>query len=162
YYLFYEQGGLELVRLANALTLALTLFLVVLFSWKRSGSAGLAAAMGIFVFIGSWQVLTVRPQTFSLLLFALVYAALDRAHKQPWWLIVPPVLVALWTNLHGAFPAGIMLVGCFALAGAWEAWRAGNLWRDRRLWSLALCLVGCLLATLANPYGWAIYEYVGL
>jgi hypothetical protein len=162
YYLLYQQGGLELVRLVNSLTMALTLFLVVLLAWRRSGSAGLAAAVGVFTFVGSWQVLTLRPQTFSLLLFVIVYWALDRARQRPWWLVVPPLLIGLWTNLHGAFPAGIMLVGCYLLAAAWDAWRAGNLWRDRHFRLMALCLVGSVLATLVNPYGWGIYEYVGI
>ncbi len=162
YYHLYEIGGLELVQFANAAFLALTFSLVALFCWHKCGSLGVATAIGIFTFFGSWQVLTIRPQTFSLLLFVLVYWSLDQWEKRPWLLLVPPPLIGLWANLHGAFPAGIMLIGCFGLATAWKAWRNGNLWTNKKCWLLAACLVGSLLATMVNPYGWTIYQYVGL
>lgn len=162
YYLLYQQGGLALVQFVNSAVLALTLFLLVLFCWQRCSSPGLAAAAGIFAFFGSWQVLTIRPQTFSLLLFVLVYISLHYSARRSWLLLAPPLLVGLWANVHGAFPAGILLVGCYAGAAAWQAWREHKVWRDRTTWLLAACLLATVLATLANPYGWTIYEYVGL
>jgi hypothetical protein len=162
YYLLYQAGGLDLVLVVNSLTVALTILLVVLFCWQRSESLGIASAVGTLVFLGSWQVLTLRPQTFSLLLFVLIYWALDRARRQPRWLMVPPVLIALWTNLHGAFPAGVLLVGCYLLATLWQAWRASRLRRDPASWQFGGCLAASVLATLVNPYGWGIYHYVGL
>jgi hypothetical protein len=180
YYHLFEAGGLELVQVANALVLALTFFLVVLFCWQKSQSLGIATAVGIFTFFGSWQVLTIRPQTFSLLLFVLIYWCLDGWRKRPWLLLIPPVLVGLWANLHGAFPAGWMLVGCFAAAQvgkivAEEMFARPQtamgqrlrssvvaLAKDRAVWLLTACFVGSVLATLVNPYGWTIYEYVGV
>ena len=39
----------------------------------------LASAVGIFTFFGIWQILTIRPQTFSLLLFVILYDVLDQS-----------------------------------------------------------------------------------
>jgi hypothetical protein len=160
YYRLYQWGGMDLVRVANALVLALTLSMLVDLCWRKSASLPVAAAIGIFTFFGLWQILTVRPQTFSLLLFVLLYDVLDRSEKRPAWLLVPPFILALWANLHGAFPAGIMLIGCFALTAAWQGRRAGRLFNYPHTWRLAICLAVSLLATLINPYGWGIYEYV--
>jgi len=162
YYKTYQAGGLELVRLVNALTLALTLGWLVAMCLRRSGSLAAAAGTGILMFFGLWQILTVRPQTFSLLLFVLLYDLLDRAAAHPRLLLLAPLVLVLWANLHGAFPAGIMLIGCFALAAVWQGWKEGRLLRSRAVWSLGLCLLASLAATLINPYGWRIYEYVGL
>jgi hypothetical protein len=163
YYFLFEQGGLALVQCVNALLLALTMALLVLLCRRISGSLGVAAAVGIVTFFGLWQVLTIRPQTCSLLLFVLLYSLLDAAARRPWLLFVPPVLLALWANLHGAFPAGLLLLGCFLLARAWEAWKAGQpVLADVFLRRLALCLGVSVLATLVNPYGWGVYQYVGL
>ncbi len=162
YFLLYEQGGLALVQVVNALVMATAVGLLVGVCRRLSGSALAAMIVGIAVFLGLWQVLTIRPQTFSLFLFIVLFDILDRSQTQPWLLVVPPTLLAAWANLHGAFPAGLMLTGCFLVAEAGLAWKRGKLWHDRRCLQLAACLAGCVLATLLNPYGWRIYLYVGL
>jgi hypothetical protein len=162
YYGIYQAGGLPLVQTLNALAVALTLFLLVRFCCRVSGSAEAASAWGVFTFLGLWQILALRPQTLSLLLFVLLYEVLDRAEQDRRWLVWPPLLLALWSNLHGAFPAGLLLLGCFLLDAYWRAWRQpgdGSL-RGQAV-ALTLCLAGCCLATLLNPYGWKIYRYVG-
>src|SRR5260370_18836952 len=68
--------------------------------------------------------------------------------------------MALWRNMHGAFAAGLMPIGCLLLAAAWRGWRDGHLFKNPQTWRLALCLAVGLLATLINPYGWEIYQYV--
>jgi hypothetical protein len=162
YYFLYEHGGLALVQVVNSLTLAVVIGVVVWMCRRRCPSLLVAGALGVFTFFGLWQLLIIRPQTFSLLLFVLMYAALDAAERRPWLLAVPPLLMALWVNLHGGFPIGLALTGCFFLAAAWDGWRRGG-WgvlRDRRVWALGLCLAAAALATLANPYGWKVYLYV--
>jgi hypothetical protein len=176
YHALFDLGGLELVRCVNALLLAATLALVTWHCRRASGSLGAAVAVAVLTFFGLWNVLTIRPQTFSLLLFAGLYAALSGAERRPALLWLGPPVLALWANLHGAFPAGLMLIGCFLLGAAWRAWRgaradlsvrARGMPRARtdqsaRPTPLALCLGASLLATLANPYGWGVYRYVGL
>jgi hypothetical protein len=177
YYRLYEVGGLGLVQLVNSLTLALMMAVVVWLCRRRCGSVLVAAGLGIFTFFGLWQLLIIRPQTFSLLLFVLLYAVLELAdgpivaadsleagppHRRYWLLLAPPFIMALWVNLHGGFPIGLILIGCFLLAAAWEASRRHR-WgvlRDGRVWALALCLAASVAATSANPYGWKVYEYV--
>lgn len=161
YYVLYRAGGLALVQVVNALITALTMGWLVVLCGRLAGSRVAALAVGIAVFLGLWQVLTIRPQTFSLLLFVILFDVLERAQRQPWLLLAAPALMALWSNLHGAFPAGLILVSCFCLAEAGLASRRGQLLRDRRVRQLAVCLVACVLATLINPYGWHIYLYVG-
>jgi len=159
YFVLFDLGGLPLVRVVNALLVALTLAILMTICRRRSGSAVATMVVGIGVFLGLWQVLTIRPQTFSMFLFVCLFDLLDRSEHTPRFLFIPPALVAIWVNVHGAFPAGLVLVGAYLLAQAGAAWKRG--WRDRRLWHLSACLAACILATLVNPYGWHIYEYVG-
>jgi hypothetical protein len=69
--------------------------------------------------------------------------------------------MALWANLHGAFPAGLMLLGCW-----WLARVLGKSDAPSRTGAAARFIVPSLyvtastLATLCNPYGWDIYRYV--
>lgn len=161
YAVLFQWGGLALVQVINALLVALTLGWLVLLCRRRSGSLPAALAVGIFTFLGLWNVLTIRPQTFSLLLFIATLNILECSERRPWLLVLPPFFLGIWANLHGAFPAGLMLVGCYLLGEGVKAWRNCQFLRNRRFWALAGCLTACVLATLINPYGWNIYLYVG-
>jgi hypothetical protein len=163
YHLQYQIGGLDLVQICNALLVAAALAIIVGHAARTSQSATIAAAVGIVTFLGSWQVLTIRPQSISLLLFAIEYLALDLAERNRRWLLVPPLIAAVWANTHGAFPLAWVLVGIYLAAALLDGCQEAGL---RGLWtiktqSLAICLVATAAATLLNPYGWTIYEYVG-
>lgn len=162
YHALFERGGLDLVQCVNAALLALMFGWLVAFCRRAADSLGVAAVVGVVTFLGLWQLLTLRPQTMSLLLFVVLYDVLDRSEQRAAWLFVPPPLLALWANLHGAFPGGLLLIGCFVAAAAWRAWRQGDgLLRDVRLRRLLLCLAACVAATAINPYGPWVYQFVG-
>jgi len=162
YHYLYAAGGLPLVQLANSLLLTAMTGVLVWLCWRRSRSLTLAAGLAAFAFVGLWQLLLIRPQTYSMLLFVVLYGILELSAGRRALLALAPPILALWANLHGGFPIGLILVGCYLVAATWEAARARgrSFWHDGRLRALALCLTGCLLATLLNPYGWRVYYYV--
>jgi hypothetical protein len=157
-YQLYKLGGFSLVQTVNSSILALMMAALVLLCRRRSGSLAAAAGICLLVFFGLWQMLLIRPQTFSLMLFVLLYGCLERALARPCWLFVAPLILAVWANVHGGFPVGLALVACYAGAVFFGTWGQRSSGRAFLPW--ALCLMGCLGATLANPYGWHIYEYV--
>lgn len=161
YYHLYRSGGVALLYLVNSLALAGMMALLVFACRRASGSLVVAAGLGMLAFFGLRQLLFVRPQTFSLLLFALVFVLLDLSERRRGWLLAVPALIALWANLHGAVPIGLYLIGAFFLGAAWEATFAEGKppWQNRRSCDLALCLLGSVLATGINPYGYALYSY---
>lgn len=157
YFVLYDAGGLGLVQVANAAMVAMTMALLVAICRRRCGSLVIAMTVGIATFLGLWHVLTLRPQTFSLLLFLVTYDVIDRSEERPWLLAAVPFIMALWTNLHGAFPAGLMLLGSALAEAGWRGWRESD-WR--RFLALTACVAASSLATFANPYGLGIYSYV--
>jgi hypothetical protein len=174
YFFLFEHGGLALVQTINSLILALVMGGVVWLCWRKSKSMLLSAGLAVFAFFGLWQLLIIRPQTFSLLLFVALYAALELSDRSKWYLLIPPVLLVLWANLHGGFPVGLILVSCYVLAAfvkpltepvpdnVTSSWRPKLTNAMRSVWPWALCLAVCLAATCVNPYGWRIYQYVGV
>jgi hypothetical protein len=162
YHYLYTAGGFPLVQLVNSLLLTAMTGVLVWLCWRASRSLTLAAGLAAFTFLGLWQLLLIRPQTYSMFLFVVLYAVLELSGRRRWLLALAPPIVALWTNFHGGFPIGLMLVGCYFAAATWDAWRARGRawWRDPRWGALALCLTACALATLLNPYGWRVYQYV--
>src|SRR5262249_16950035 len=130
--------------------------------YRTCKSMAVAGGVGVFIFIGLWQLFLIRPQTLSLLLFVSLYAVMEGARERPWLLFFAPPHLALWGNVHGAFPIGLVLIGCYGLAALLEAvWeRKWAALRDRKVWLLAACLLASVLATLLNPYGVGVYDYV--
>jgi hypothetical protein len=96
----------------------------------------------------------VRPQLFSLLLFAVLLSCLLAARRgsQRWLLVLPP-LFAAWANLHGGW-----IVGGAILA----LWTAALLVTNERRFALASATAGLvsLMATLATPYGITLWHFL--
>ncbi|MDC0934920.1 hypothetical protein OAS39_01445 [Pirellulales bacterium] len=109
-----------------------------------------------------------RPQLLSFLLCSVVLVCLDRGFTR-WqshqaidfrWLWPLPLVFIAWTNSHGAFVAGLCIVGAL-LAG-----RMIELF-VRRGWNsigaqvhLAAIGLACLAATLVNPYGIELHSWL--
>jgi hypothetical protein len=162
FYRLHTLGGLPLVQTVNSAILAVMMALLVVLAWRRCGCLIAASAVCLLAFFGLWQLLIIRPQTLSLLLFVLQYGILEEAIYRRWFLFIPPLIMAIWVNVHGGFPIGLVLIGGYVAACAIEqSWTSPERPR-RQLRGWLLCLLASLTATLANPYGWRVYEYVSL
>lgn len=99
-----------------------------------------------------------RPWLFTILFFVIEIDVLMYARRtgKTRELLFLPVLFALWSNLHIQFVDGLLVL---ALAVA-EAFLSEGWWQRARLPRATMCWAGiaCLLATMANPYGWKIYQ----
>ena len=144
--------GLNLLRIA--VTLA-TLALV----W--CSSAGIPERYKILI-VGAGALgirlrsLPVRPQLFSLLLFAALMTLInrsDRTHSwRPLWFV--PIVMALWANVHGGWIVGLAVFGLWCLMTVInESWR-------RRL-VIAVLLTASVVATLITPYGFEMWNFIG-
>ncbi len=163
FYRLYQWGGLSLVQSINALVIA-TALATVFRLCRRAGAGGaLSTAITSFTFLGLWQTFLIRPQSFSLLLFVLLYHILKYGSAQR-RLICCPLIMAAWCNLHGGFPIGLVLIFSFVcsafLSGTGFQLVSGRQDTGWKPVPLLLLLVS-LLATLINPYGWHIYQYAG-
>jgi hypothetical protein len=146
--------GLNLVRVA-AIVGVLTL------AWRRASATGNSqivvpvlafAAIGIFL-----RVYPIRPQLFSILLFAVQLHLLTRydTMRSARVLLWLPVVMCAWVNLHGGWIVGL------GVLMVWTGMRVLLAPSDRRT---ALALMGITLATgaatLVNPYGPELWGFV--
>jgi len=158
----YSALGLHgIATLATVLTLGFVASLVVLFS--RCGRMLRAIALAALVFSASAIVVTPRPWLFTCLFFVLELYLLSQARDrgQAAWLIPVPPLLALWANVHIQFVYGLAVMGLFAIeypVAAVLKWDSTSARRMNRWFVVALVL--STLATLANPYGWRLYNVV--
>lgn len=104
-----------------------------------------------------------RPHLVTPLMTAIFCRALNSVERTrnpvPLWGL--PLLTILWTNLHGGFFVGIVLICSYAIgAGAEELLHGSRdgAWLRSRPYILAA--VACGLASLLNPYGYDLHRHV--
>jgi len=123
-----------------------------------------------------------RPHLFTLFFVVVFLGILDRAYiegipplsgdgsprppgpatRRMLWLL--PVLTILWTNLHGGFLAGLILIAAYTAGGLMEAFlgAGGEVRRGvlDRVKPFFLTGVFCALATLVNPYFIGLHVHI--
>jgi hypothetical protein len=159
-YLLYRLGGYSAILLVFSAVAALAFGLM---AWRSQG----AAATRIFALVlAVWcahPTFSIRPQEFSLLLFALFYALLEnfrRTGSVRGLMLLPP-LALLWVNLHGGYvlgPALILLFGAGAAGDALARLPAARPFGAQAK-ALGLTLAACLLVVPVNPNGVLMYVY---
>src|SRR5450432_2250713 len=162
-------GGLQAVALFSILLLCVTfavLFLVV----KRKANAIVSIGITMLAAAASSIHWLARPHLFTLLFLVLFYAALDRVREGRTrlggvpYLAILPVATILWTNLHGGFFVGALMIAAFGagelLTIAFSAEPAGRLpaWRNARRYFLSA--LACMAASLINPYTWHLHAHM--
>ncbi|MEX0938242.1 MAG: hypothetical protein WDZ59_10325 [Pirellulales bacterium] len=111
---------------------------------------------------------SMRPQLLSFVCFAVLMALLEKAFAR-WsesgeahlrWLLPVPVVMVVWTNSHGGFVAGLCVLGVYLAGRGIEA----LVKRGRAGWPMVgkLAAVGIVsaLATLINPYGPGLHQWM--
>jgi hypothetical protein len=106
-----------------------------------------------------------RPHLLSLLLM-LVWTAVVEGYRRrrSRWILLLPLWMVLWANLHGAFVATFPMLIVYALGEALEfaiRGRARSEELRRVLGTYALVAFLSALATLATPYGADLYRHIG-
>jgi hypothetical protein len=147
-------GGVGLVLL-KVLVIAATLAIVV-WSWPRELPARVRLWLVGAVLIGTIpQANHVRPQLFSLLLFAMLLRLLAVPMRGTAPTIASiAILFALWVNLHGGWIVG---GGALAVWVAFAVVRARSV-GERLAWMGAGA--AAVLATFVNPYGWRMWGFL--
>jgi hypothetical protein len=155
YLAFAAGGGFGLIALKT--TVMLVAAAAVLVSLRSSTLTPAVHDSLIFMFVAGTfaRAHAFRPQVFSITLFALILLLLRIAERGNWRVLAfAPVVFGLWVNLHGGWLVGL---GVF---GFWVALKLAVGRREIPLSWLTAIGIATVLATLANPYGWRLWEFV--
>jgi hypothetical protein len=147
-----QEGGVAILRSTLALVLVLRCGVLLTAFRKLGGSLPMACVALIVMLLASVGHITVfRPQAFAELLFAGCLLVLSRPVLSRTGLVVLPLLLVVWANIHGSYPSGLLLLaGCLAGQAATAGWSARTI-DPRRL--LADPQVRQLLLVLALSVG---------
>jgi len=162
----HRQAGMAAVVLGSSLVLALTYAL--LFRLARRGSHALIAlAMTLVAAAASAGHWLARPHLFTMLFTVVFLSVLERVERQPGSyrrLCLLPLLMVLWTNLHGGFFVGIILICAYAAGELAVLLRASEDGQRRQALGRArlylLTAAGCAVATFVNPYFYRLHAHI--
>jgi hypothetical protein len=160
----YRQGGLALVVFASVLLIAVTFWMLYRLLCRRA--APLVALLVTMVAADCSSIhWLARPHLFTLFFTVLFLGLLERvAEGRTRILVALPLISLLWTNLHGAFVVGIVLIGVYAANEAIQAVFGPGAEERRQAWRRALqygaSAAGCALVSLVNPYTWRLHEHL--
>ncbi len=154
-------GGLPAVVIFTALIIALTYALITHFLRSRGVDPLLALVVGLAAAIVSDLHWLARPHVFTSLAVVLLVILLER--PEPRWrdLWLFGALFVPWTNLHGGFLFGLILIGVFFAGDLAEYLFGGRSaqWLARARWHGAALLTS-LIACCVNPSGPLLFRHV--
>src|SRR5215217_6683481 len=151
-YGIWRLGGLPLFTVVSATLTVASWALVAAACRRRTADLRLVAGAVLAGYAVSAAAFSVRPELFSLLLFATELYLLEVARTRPRVALAIPLLMPLWANLHGAFAVGIGLLVIEVVAAAWRRDRPGIL-------RYLLVTVASVAGLLVNPWGAQVLDY---
>jgi len=159
------QWGMAAVILASLLVICFTSVLLFRLVRRQCGNPLLAVVVMFFVTGGSAVHWLARPHLFTLLFTVVFFSILERVKEgrtQLLWYL--PGLTLLWTNLHGGFFVGLILIGAYAagqlLKALFEADADNRREAARRGLPYVATAAGCALVTLVNPYTYHLHAHI--
>lgn len=154
-YGLYRLAGLWGTIVGFALIILATYAVV----YRRLLDRGVHRTLAVFVlvlaFIAATPTWGARPQMITLFFLAVFAWTLDRYQRTSdrRLLAVFPVAMVLWSNLHGGWVLGVVLMAVVFLGMCLNAVSAGALRTDRALPALGAVTVVTVLVTAINPNG---------
>lgn len=137
-----------------------------LLEWENS-AARVAASGALLTFLMSALNMDVRPQTFSFPLFALftfiIYEWPFAVKVRPFFAALLAVILALWSNVHGAFLTALIALWMVSIGEILQSWRRfkffGAAFSTKEAGKIGFLAVICSCAAMINPRGAGIYAY---
>ena len=165
----HSHGGLKALVIF-AILLLCTIFSILYRLVLRNSNAIVAIFLTMIAAAASSIHWLARPHLFTLLFVVLFYGALEniRAGKTKLWgvpyLAMFPVVMVLWTNLHGGFFVGILLISAYGGAELLQFFFAQNgEQRDKargKYRAYFASALACLAASLINPYTYRLHMHL--
>jgi hypothetical protein len=159
----HRAAGLTGIVLFFAFLISLAYSLLFRVMRGFHGNILLDLIIVMMVIVSSGMHWLARPHVFSWLLLILWYFLLDSyQYRRKNALVLLPVTMLLWVNLHGSFLLGFVLLAIYlasnVIEGALAAGTERAECRERARW-LFLATAVSLLVLLANPKGTKVFLF---
>jgi hypothetical protein len=161
--------GLRAVMLFSIAMICATFTLLYLLT-RRKSNAIVAISVTMVAAAASSIHWLARPHLFTFLFLVLFYGGLERVREGKdkiagipiLWMF--PIVTVLWTNLHGGFFVGILLIGAYGVGELLQFFfLAEGPKREAARHMARACLLsalGCAVASLVNPYTYHLHVHM--
>lgn len=164
-----SHGGLRALVILAILLLCATFS--ILYRLVRSKSNAITAIFLTMIAAAASSIhWLARPHLFTLLFTVLFYGALENVREGRTriagvpYLAVFPVVMVLWTNLHGGFFVGILLISAYGGAELLQFFLAADEGRradaKRKYRAYFASALACAAASLVNPYTYHLHMHL--
>lgn len=137
----FGPAGIAAIK---CVVISVTLLLVAWFCVRAGANQVTTAGLVFLAIAGGVSRMIERPEIFSTLFTVAIYVLL----RQRRFLIVIPIVCAIWSNIHAAVIVGLIIQALFILGTALQK---RVLEKD-----LLLTLLASILASGANPFGYRV------
>lgn len=148
----YDLGGWIALDLLHSILIGLVSLFVFKACRANGASLRLAGGLTLSAFVISQVGLGLRSQLLGVVLFAAALWILSERDRNPRAALLLPLIAIIWANVHGSFFLLPLLIGA--------AWTEDRINKRRGRPSLGPIGLASLAATLINPFGWRVWEYV--
>lgn len=158
-YLTAEKLGNEALVFGHALLVTLTAGALMLAAFKRGIPLGWLWSVALAYLVLNLPIVgTVRPQLFGQLGAAIILLASVEHLRARWPLVVVPVVMMLWANLHGSVLMGVVILGVVLVGSLVDEFMAAGgklaaIFAKASTRRAALLLVLGVVGASINPYG---------
>lgn len=154
-YKIFDFFGPKGIIIFRSLALALILSLVFWHLQRKNVGLYISVPLIYLVYRLSWRSTGERPVLFSFFLVGAVFAILDRQRMAATRIFYAlPLIMMLWSNLHGGFIIGDIVILAF-MAGTLINRMLGRNRQSARDFTIFLGVCGlALLFSFLNPNGW--------
>lgn len=158
-YLIYSEWGVSGLIEMQVWVVALTLMVLAFLGFNNKNTPLTFFAL-FMVSLVYQSRLTIRPDLYSLFFMSIFVTVLGIFIHRKWTVPVLFVIQVLWTNMHGFFFLGPLIVG-FCLLGEWIKrsvplpweWNKVGRFTDKEYNRLKLILIMIVLACFLTPTG---------
>jgi len=159
----YRIGGIAAAEFLIAACYAAAIGVVTWHARLRGAGPRVAAGLALGSVALAVSNFGMRPQSLSMLLFALELLVLWQWPGRWATVVTVGLIEVVWTNVHGAFPLGIVVPGIFLTGALWERARRSGLrsvLSGREVQVYAAAVLVAAVAAFANPTPGKTMDYV--
>lgn len=155
FYLIYDKTGAAGIIILRTIILIMTLMMVFWTLLRKSVSFPLAFIFIYTIFMISIQNTGERPVLFTIFFAVLTFFILDdfrdRKSKKIFFLV--PLMV-LWSNLHGGFVIGIIIIFAFMFGEGISILLKKSHYAKHEIYMFYCSALLAISASFINPLGW--------
>jgi|WetSurSiteA1Bulk_404760.scaffolds.fasta_scaffold00409_4 hypothetical protein len=164
FYFIYDSFGTAGIIILRTLLLLLTLVIIFWRLQRWSVNLPLSFIFLSIVFITSLMFTGERPVLFTIIFCVLTFLLIEdfRDRKSKCIFLLIPLML-LWSNMHGGFIIGVMVISLFMLGEGINILLKKSVFTKQEIFTFYSALVLAIGVSLINPTGWdAFYITVNI